>query len=89
MFARSTVEYLTSKAIVADLTADPEKRWAEWSRGKPITEKGIATLLHEFRIFSRDVGPRNERVKLPQGGLRRRMGAVSRQRKEGTPIRSR
>jgi hypothetical protein len=63
MFARSTVEYLTSKAIVADLTADPEKRWAEWSRGKPITEKGVATLLHEFRIFSRDVGPRDERVK--------------------------
>jgi putative DNA primase/helicase len=63
MFARSTLEYLTSKAIVADLTADPERRWTEWSRGKPITEKGVATLLHEFRVFSRDVGPRDERVK--------------------------
>jgi putative DNA primase/helicase len=37
MFDRSALDYLTSKAIVADLTADPEKRWAEWSRGRPIT----------------------------------------------------
>jgi hypothetical protein len=58
IFARSTVDYLTSKALVADLTADPEKQWAEWSRsGKPITEKGVAGLLHEFRIVSKAVGP--------------------------------
>jgi putative DNA primase/helicase len=63
MFDRSTLDCLTSKGIVADLTADPEKRWAEWSRGRPITEKGVANLLHEYRIFSRDVGPRDQRVK--------------------------
>jgi hypothetical protein len=58
MFQRSTLDYLTSKAIIADLTADPEKRWAEWSRGRPITEKGVAGLLHEYRIVSKAVGPK-------------------------------
>ena len=63
MFERSTLDYLTSKAIVTDLIADPEKPWAEWSRGKPITEKGVAGLLHGYRIVSRDVGPEDHRVK--------------------------
>jgi Protein of unknown function (DUF3631) len=63
MFNASTLDYLTSKAIIASLTADPEKRWAEWNRGKPITEKGVAGLLHEYQIISRDVGPEDRRVK--------------------------
>src|SRR5262249_51851364 len=58
IFDRSTLDYVTSKALVADLTSDPEKQWVEWSRGgKPITEKGVAGLLHEFRIVSKGVGP--------------------------------
>ena len=63
MFDRSILDYLTSKAIVADLTADPEKRWAEWSRGRPITEKGVAGLLHEYGISSKTVGRREARTK--------------------------
>jgi putative DNA primase/helicase len=63
MFDRSTLDYLTSKAIVAALEADKEKPWAEWSRGKPITEKGVAGLLHEYRIFSRNVGPEGAQAK--------------------------
>jgi len=59
MFEASTLDHLTTKAIIERLTADPEKRWAEWSRGKPITEKGVAALLHEYRISSRTVGPRD------------------------------
>jgi hypothetical protein len=63
MFDASTLDYLTSKTIIERLTADPEKPWAEWSRGKPITEKGVAGLLHEYRIVSRTVGPRDARTK--------------------------
>src|SRR5215472_8919501 len=63
MFEASTLDYLTSKTIIERLTADPEKPWAEWSRGKPITEKGVAALLHEYRIFSRTVGPQDARAK--------------------------
>ena len=59
MFEASTLDYLTSKTIIERLTADPEKPWAEWSRGKAITEKGVAALLHEYRIVSRTVGPRD------------------------------
>src|SRR5262249_50591879 len=61
MFDRSALDYLTSKTIVAELTADPEKRWAEWSRGRPITEKGLAGLLREYRIVSKAVGPKDQR----------------------------
>jgi putative DNA primase/helicase len=63
MFDRSTLDYVTSKAIIDDLTSDPEKPWAEWSRGKPITEKGVASLLHEYQISSRNVGPRGAQAK--------------------------
>src|SRR5215831_14163097 len=63
MFEASTLDHLTSKTIIERLTADPEKRWAEWSRGKPITEKGVAGLLHEYRIVSRTVGPRGAEAK--------------------------
>jgi len=63
MFDRSTLDHVTSKAVIEELTADAEKRWAEWSRGKPITEKGVATLLHEYHIVSRTVGPKDARAK--------------------------
>jgi hypothetical protein len=63
MSSASTLEYVTSAAVIKHLTADPEKPWAEWSRGKPITEKGVAGLLREYRIRSTDVGPEHHRVK--------------------------
>jgi hypothetical protein len=63
MFEASTLDYLTSKTIIERLTADPEKPWAEWSRGKAITEKGVAGLLHEYRIFSRTVGQKGHEAK--------------------------
>jgi len=56
--------YLPTKLIIERLTADPEKPWAEWGkRGKPITDKGIADLLKEYRIVSQTVGPRDARSK--------------------------
>jgi putative DNA primase/helicase len=63
MFETSTLDYLTSKTIIERLTADPEKPWAEWTRGRPITEKGVAALLHEYHIFSRTVGPRDSHAR--------------------------
>jgi Protein of unknown function (DUF3631) len=70
MFDRSTLDYLTSKAIIDDLTSDPEKPWAEWSRGKPITEKGVASLLHEYFIPQSCSGTEGGAGEgLPQGRL--------------------
>src|SRR5262249_40665172 len=58
IFDRSTLDYVTSKALVADLTSDPEKQWVEWSPGgKPITEKGGGGPPHAFRIRGKGVGP--------------------------------
>jgi Protein of unknown function (DUF3631) len=62
-FETSTLDYVTSKRLLEVLKADEERPWAEWSKGKPITEKGVADLLHEFRIRSTEVGPRDARLK--------------------------
>jgi hypothetical protein len=42
---------ITSAALVAKLTADPERPWVEWKRGKPITQAQLAKLLEPFEIF--------------------------------------
>jgi putative DNA primase/helicase len=46
------VPVLLSRQIVENLSADPEKPWAEYSRGRPITQKQMANLLRAFHIFS-------------------------------------
>jgi len=55
--------YLPTKTIIERLTADPERPWADWKRGKPITDKGVADLLKEYRIISRNVGGRSAQSK--------------------------
>jgi hypothetical protein len=42
---------------VTKLTADPERPWAEWKHGKPLTQKQLATLLGDFQIVSETVHP--------------------------------
>jgi putative DNA primase/helicase len=41
---------ISSRDLLAELTADEEGPWAEWRRGEPITARGIARLLKEFGI---------------------------------------
>jgi putative DNA primase/helicase len=62
-FAASTLHYVGSKALIAELVADAEKPWAEWSHGRPISEKGVAQLLHEFGIKPDRVGPKDLRLR--------------------------
>src|SRR5262249_30898259 len=59
----STLDYITTKVMIENLKSDPEKPWAEWSHGRPITDKGVAGLLHEYRIISRAVGPKGSTLK--------------------------
>lgn len=50
-------EVIRSADLVARLTADPERPWAEWKRGRPLTQKQLAGLLAPFHIVSVNVNP--------------------------------
>jgi putative DNA primase/helicase len=54
-FGAATV--MKSADLVAALTADPERPWAEYNRGKPVTQRQLARMLGEFGIISVEVHP--------------------------------
>jgi putative DNA primase/helicase len=61
-------EVIRSADLVAKLSADPERPWAEWKHGRPLTQKQLARLLAPFCIISGTVHPPG----LPDGkGYRR------------------
>jgi hypothetical protein len=61
-------DVIRSGDLIARLTADPERPWAEWKHGRPLTQKQLAGLLASFQIISINVNPPG----LPQGkGYRR------------------
>ncbi len=67
-FAFGDDDVIRSSDLVAKLTADPERPWAEWKRGRPLTQKQLAGLLAPFHITSLTVHP----PELPDGkGYRR------------------
>ena len=45
-------DVIRSSDLVAKLTADPERPWAEWKHGRPLTQKQLAGLLAPFHIIS-------------------------------------
>jgi putative DNA primase/helicase len=62
-FGRSTLDYVGSAPLVAELVADAERPWAEWSHGRPISEKGVVQILREFGIKPGRVGPKGLRLR--------------------------
>jgi Protein of unknown function (DUF3631) len=50
-------DVMRSADIVAKLVADPERPWAEWKHGRPLTQKQLAGLLKPFGIISGTVDP--------------------------------
>ncbi len=61
-------DVIRSSDLVAKLTADPERPWAEWKHGRPLRQKQLAGLLAPFHIISLTVHPPG----LPDGkGYRR------------------
>jgi len=44
-----------SADLVAKLIADPERPWAEWKHGRPLTQKQLGGLLRPFGIMSETV----------------------------------
>jgi putative DNA primase/helicase len=51
-------DVIRSIDLVAKLGADPERPWAEYNRGKPITQRQVAKLLGTFGIISINVRPK-------------------------------
>jgi putative DNA primase/helicase len=51
------LDVMTSANLVAKLTSDPERPWADWKRGKPLTQRQLASLLRPFGIISVNVRP--------------------------------
>jgi putative DNA primase/helicase len=51
------LDAIFSADLVTKLTADPERPWAEWNRGKPLSQKQLAGLLKPFGIISQTVHP--------------------------------
>jgi putative DNA primase/helicase len=51
------VEEIRSADLVAKLTSDPERPWAEWKHGRPLSQKQLAGLLKSFCIISTTVHP--------------------------------
>jgi putative DNA primase/helicase len=56
-------EVIRSADLIEKLVADPERPWADWRRGRPLTQKQLAGLLRSFFITSDTVHPPG----LPQG----------------------
>jgi putative DNA primase/helicase len=48
---------IRSVDLVAELVADPDKPWAEFNRGKPISQRQLAKLLKGFSVFPKTVHP--------------------------------
>jgi putative DNA primase/helicase len=46
---------ISTKALIAALCADQERRWAAYNKGKPITDRQLAKLLKPFIIISETV----------------------------------
>jgi hypothetical protein len=51
------LDVIRSADLIERLTADPERPWAEWKRGRALTQKQLANLLRPFGVTSVTVGP--------------------------------
>jgi hypothetical protein len=48
---------ISSASLIAKLTADESGIWAEFKRGKPLTQAALARMLGKFQILARNVRP--------------------------------
>jgi hypothetical protein len=49
------LDVIRSADLVEKLVADPERPWASWKHGKPLTQRQLASLLRPFGIVSETV----------------------------------
>lgn len=59
-FERERTDQLKTKRLTETLTDNPERPWAEYNRGQPITPKQLGNLLREYGITSETIHPPGE-----------------------------
>jgi hypothetical protein len=57
LFDADPAHCMSSASMIEGLNNDPEKPWAEFSRGKPLTQTRLAKLLGVYKITSQTVAP--------------------------------
>ena len=50
IFADRNQDILPSADLLARLTTMEERRWPEWSHGKPMSARGLASLLGRYKV---------------------------------------
>jgi hypothetical protein len=55
IFDEGRLDGILSLTLVTQLKEDPEAPWAEWNRGKGLTQNSLAKLLRDYGIKSVDV----------------------------------
>ena len=62
-FDRTGGDKMGTRDLLFRLNADEEKRWATYSRGKPLTPHSLAELLREYGIQPRQLGGKGSNVR--------------------------
>ena len=60
-------EVIASAAIVGRLTADPDSEWREYKGRGPITQRQVAGLLKNYKIYPRTIHPTGRADDSPRG----------------------
>jgi hypothetical protein len=63
IFGEKKLPRLSSSDLCSDLAGIETSPWPEWSKGKPITPRGLARLLRPFRIGPRTIRDGDETPK--------------------------
>ena len=58
---------IASAAIVRELTADPDSEWCEYKGRGPITQRQIASLLKNYKIYPGTIHPTGRADDSPRG----------------------
>jgi hypothetical protein len=54
---------ISSQTLIEELVTMPESEWAEWSKGKGISQKQLANMLKPFHIFPQQVRVNGHQVR--------------------------
>jgi hypothetical protein len=75
-FDASAKVAITTKSLISVLCVDEEKPWANYDKGKPITDRQLAKLLKPFAIISETVHPHETAEAKARGYRRARFGDI-------------